>query len=232
MIIFITGASRGLGLEFTRQYLEAGHTVAAAARNPETAGLLRELAQSFPEHCLLVPLEVTDESSRLGAAKRFGEWRSSLDLLINNAGIARWEKLADLQESALAETFQVNAFAPLFVTRALLPLLEKGVNPTIINISSLLGSITHASDGDWANYAYNASKAALNMLTRQLAFELRPSAITVIAQHPGWVKTDLGGQEAPLLPADAVARVRRSIAGYSFSQSGGFFDPDGHALPY
>lgn len=232
MNILITGANRGLGLEFARQYLADGASVFAACRSPEQATELRQLAASAQGRLELLALDVTSEASIATATLTLQTLANSLDLLINNAGIADWSGLSSISADGFHKVFRTNVCAPVLLTRSLLPLLKRGKSPKVINISSRLGSITWRDPGSIGDYAYSSSKAALNMVTKQLAHDLRADGIVVIAQSPGWVRTDMGGAEAPLSPAQSVSSMKALIARYSHGDSGRFVDYDGKVLPY
>jgi NAD(P)-dependent dehydrogenase (short-subunit alcohol dehydrogenase family) len=219
----ITGASRGIGLEFVRQLAARGHRVLATARDPAKAPHLAP-----PAHAVL-PLEATDDRSILALTDRLAA--HPIDVLVNNAGVSsETRSIADLTSEALLRVLHVNAAAPLVVVRAALPALRAGARRTIINISSQLGSIANNSGG--STYAYRASKAALNMLTVSLANELRPEGFTCVAMHPGWVRTDMGGPQAPLTPTDSVASMIAVIERLTATDSGRFLNYDGKPLPW
>lgn len=206
--VLITGASRGIGLELARQYLERGDVVLATARNlnRDAAADLTALAAQHGERCHLLPLEVTDDSAIVAMAAQAATLVDGLDLLINNAGVfPRHERPETLDSQALLATLHVNAVAPLMVVAALLPLLRRGQRPRIVNISSQLGSLTRRASGRC--YGYCSSKAALNMLTRSLAFDLKEDGIIAVVVHPGWVQTDMGGSHAPVLPSESARGI-------------------------
>ncbi|HEC22974.1 MAG TPA: SDR family oxidoreductase [Chloroflexi bacterium] len=229
--ILITGANRGLGLEFVRQYSDAGSRIFATCRNPETATALQALQASHPDRLSVLPLDVTDEASIRACLAAIGEQTDALDVLINNAGIfIRGERPDTLDAGAMLNVFHVNAIGPLMVARQALDLLRKGNRPRIINITSRLGSITLKQSG--GNYSYCASKAALNMLTRTLSFDVRADGIIAVMLHPGWVQTDMGGQEAPLKPEESIRGMRAVIESLRPEDSGRFLQWDGEELPW
>lgn len=232
MNVLISGANRGLGLEFARQYTADGAHVFAACRSPEQAVELKQLAQSAQGKVEIIALDVTSEASIAVAALSIQAMANSLDLLINNAGIADWAGLADISVDAFNKVFRTNVAAPILVARTFLPLLKRGKSPKVINISSRLGSIAWRDPGSTGDYAYSASKAALNMVTKQLAHDLRSAGIVVIAQSPGWVRTDMGGSQAPLNVVQSVSSMRTLISRYSHGDSGKFVDYDGSLIPF
>ena len=211
--ILITGANRGIGLELARQYSEAGWQVIGTARKPDAAEDLASLGAD------VLQLDVTDQESVLGLAQALDD--RPIDLLINNAGIQplMW-KLADVDFGAFDRALAVNTTGPVRVTQALLPNLRAGQGRLIVNITSNLGSIAENADG--AFYGYRESKAALNMFTKSLAGEFGPEGFICIVMNPGWVQTDMGGNQAPLQVHESVAGIRRVIEGLEPSDNGTF----------
>ena len=211
--VLITGANRGIGLEFARQYSMAGWTVIGTARHPDTATELRELADK------VLQLDVTDPASvdRL----RQDLAGTPVDMLINNAGIQplMWT-LSEVDFDAFERSLAVNTLGPVRVTQALLPQLRSGKLRKIVNITTNLGSIAENTDGGF--YGYRESKAALNMFTKSLAAELGPEGFICIVLHPGWVKTDLGSQQAPLQVDESVRGMRNVIDRLSPADNGTF----------
>jgi NAD(P)-dependent dehydrogenase (short-subunit alcohol dehydrogenase family) len=222
----VTGASRGIGLEFVRVLADRGDRVIATARTPDSA---RDLA-AVQGKVRIVQLDVSDPVSIRGFSARIGD--EPIDVLINNAGIAsRGSKLlVDLNAEELASVFMVNSIAPLLVVRELIGHLRKGGRKTVVQISSQLGSIANNSGG--SSYGYRASKTALNQLNRSLANELRPDGFTCVAMHPGWVRTDMGGAGADLPVHESVAHLVRVIDGLKPDRSGSFLNYDGTPLPW
>jgi NAD(P)-dependent dehydrogenase (short-subunit alcohol dehydrogenase family) len=154
-----------------------------------------------------------------------------IDLLINNAGISgRGGRLAGLDIEEVARVLEVNTLGPMRVTQALLPNLRAGEKKTVVGISSGLGSIAGNTRG--GNYGYRESKAALNMFTRTLAADLRDEGFIAIAMSPGWVKTDMGGENAQLEPEQSIAGMRQVIEGLTAEQSGRFLNWDGTEVPW
>jgi NAD(P)-dependent dehydrogenase (short-subunit alcohol dehydrogenase family) len=238
--VLITGANRGIGLEFVRQCLARGDTVLAGARRPDEARELDELERRFGEMLHILPLDVTDDTSIAGAHRSALTRVDGLDLLVNNAGINEgshdaggrrlYVRLGSLSAPDMLRVLHVNTVGPLMVAQAFLELLRRGRRPRIAGISSGLGSITHAGGG---GYAYNMSKAALNMATRMLSIDLRSEDIVSVAFSPGWVRTDMGGSQAPLAPAESVAGMLRVIDGLTMEQTGEFLSwKDGKRLEW
>jgi len=197
MNILITGANRGLGLALASEACERGHHVLAGVRSPgSSAEGLQELLAKFPNQVTILPLDVTDENSVRYAAEQAESRVSRLDAVINSAAIllGRDQKLEQLDLEQVEQSFETNLFGPIIVLKHFLPLLRLGEQQCIINISSEAGSFTGAYGGD---YSYALSKSALNMFSAQLRSELAPQGFVVHALHPGWIKTDMGGNQAP-----------------------------------
>jgi NAD(P)-dependent dehydrogenase (short-subunit alcohol dehydrogenase family) len=221
--VLITGANRGLGLEFARQYAAAGWAVIGTARQPDTATELEEL------DVRVLQLDVTDAAS-IARMVRDLDGRP-IDLLINNAGIfPRVSTLDEVDFSDVARTLEVNTVGPMKVTRALLPHLRAGSGKRIVSITSGLGSIANNTSGRF--YGYRESKAALNMFTRSLAVELEDEGFTCVVMSPGWVRTDMGGPNANLAPSESIAGMRKVIAGLTPADTGTYWNYDGEQLPW
>lgn len=229
--ILITGANRGIGFEFVRQLAERGDRVFATCRCPDQADDLQMLANHNPEQISIAALDVTDQASIYASYRLIVKQTDSLDLLINNAGIfPRAERLGNLDADDILEAFRVNSVAPLMVAQRYINLLKVGTNPRIVSISSQLGSLARKRDG--RDYSYCASKAALNMLTRTLAFGLREEGIIAVVMHPGWVQTDMGGANASLPPERSVAGLLKVIDQLTMKDTGCFLQWDGGELPW
>jgi NAD(P)-dependent dehydrogenase (short-subunit alcohol dehydrogenase family) len=221
--VLITGANRGLGLEFARQYAADGWNVIATARNPERADELNALSVE------IATLDVADPVS-VEALARSLEGRP-IDLLINNAGIfPRVRGIEEIDFDDYGRTLVVNTVGPVRVTRALLPNLRASKMKTVVNITSRLGSIALNDTGVF--YGYRESKAALNMFTRTLANELKPEGFTCLTIHPGWVQTDMGGENATLTPAESISGIRAVIAERGPEDSGTYWSYSGERVPW
>lgn len=223
--VVITGANRGIGLEFARQYAADGWTVLATVRDPSQPGGLSDMAGVE-----LFALSADDPASiaAFGAALA----GRSIDLLINNAGIMGPDLPRQSKDGIDVDgwllAMKVNALAPILVAQALKPHLAAGAK--VATVSSQLGSITENEAGGM--YAYRASKAAINMGNRSLAADWRDDNITCLVLHPGWVQTDMGGPKAPVTPPNSVAGMRRVIAAATPTDSGAFFAFDGRRIPW
>lgn len=231
--ILITGSNRGIGLEFVRQYLDKGEAqIFAACRQPETANQLNELVIQHPDRLVVVKMEVSDAVSIAESLNTVQAYADGIDLLINNAGInPPHQSFAEITPETMMHVFHVNSVSPLMVVKTYLNLLKHGTNTRVVNISSQLGSLT-LRQGGGSYYAYSPSKAALNMLTRFLAADLRTFGITTVTVHPGWVQTDMGGQSASLTPQESVHGLIRLIEDLSPEHNGQFYQWDGRPLPW
>lgn len=205
--VFITGADKGLGFSLAQRFLREGLRVFAGQHRADSD--LLKLAGSFPQTFTSVPLDVTQLDSVRQAASRVADLTPALDILINNAGVML-ETRAPLPELDLASlplltTLDVNTFGPLRVVQQFLPLLEKGGRKLIINISSEAGSISNC----WreSEFAYSMSKAALNMQSKILQNYLKPRGFKILAVHPGWMITDMGGAQADIQPDEAAEGI-------------------------
>ena len=230
--VLVTGASRGIGLEYARQWLAAGARVFALARDPEGSAELMRLASANPDALVAVRCDVADDASVAAARRRVGEETDGLEILINNAGVmGSHEDLESLDLDVVRRTFEINAIGPIRVTRAFVDLLMGGKRPRrIVNMTSLMGSIDDNRSGD--AYAYRMSKAALNMATRSMAVDLSRDGVVAVVLHPGWVRTAMGGKSAPTPVEEAVASLVRTIDSLDMDRSGGFYDRDGQPLPW
>lgn len=221
----VTGANRGLGLEFAKQLSARGDTVIGTSRSIEKAGALRDLGA----RCRVVALDVTDPGSIAGLGERVGA--GAIDVLINNAGVSSTSKsVGQLDAAEMQRVFMVNSVAPLLVTGVLLPQLRSGRGKLIVQITSQLGSIANNTGG--STYAYRGSKAALNQMNKCLANELGPEGFRCVAVHPGWVRTDMGGPSAHLSPEESVRAMLKTIDGAEARMNGAFVNYDGGVLPW
>lgn len=227
--ILITGASRGIGLELACQYAEAGERVIATCRDPETAKALVHLQQSH-ETVEVETLDVVDPVSILSLASMLIKRGESLDLLINNAGLLFPEELGSWTAEALSSTLDTNVVGPALVMQAFARALAQGSK--VVNISSGLGSFDLAIDFGGPTGTYAVSKAALNMVVAQFAPSFKEKGVTVVAFNPGWVKTDMGGQEAALTVQESVTALRDQFAKLTLERSGAFIDYNGDTLPW
>src|SRR5574337_629436 len=229
--ILVTGTNRGLGLEFVRHLLARGDRVIATCRHPGKALALTELAAAHPGHLHTLPLDLASERSIAEAARETAALTGALDALINNAGmLVSGERFGAVEHKSLVDSFAANVAGPVLLTQALIPLLEKGKSPKVLSITSRLGSI--AGTTAFGTPSYAMSKAALNMATRQLAAALAPRGIIVLCASPGWVKTDMGGDNAPVTPHDSVAGLLKVLDAATKNDAGRFVDYKGASIAW
>ena len=228
--VLITGANRGLGLEFCKQYAADGWQVLACCRIPQAAFKLLSLAEQYPQISILA-LDVEDFTQIEQLAMQLQDM--PIDVLINNAGVygdSAGHGFGQLDYSTWTKTLTVNVQAPVKMAEAFLPHLKRGDKKLLVSISSLMGSITDNRGG--GSIIYRSSKAALNAAMKSLAIELKEQAIGVLIFHPGWVKTDMGGNNAPLEAVQSIAGMRQAISAFSLEQTGHFVKYDGTSLPW
>ena len=234
LIVLITGASRGIGLALTQVYLQRGDRVVATCRQPSRAAELQKLKESYRDDLQILRLDVNLGRSATRAAEDMTEHLPRVDVLINNAGInpgRMAEGLQALEFSTLRDAFETNAIGPIRTTRAMLPLLLKSAQPRVINISSGAGSIAHKA-GEAFNYAYAASKAALNMLTRIMATEFKPQGVCIVAMTPGWVRTEMGGNNAELDANEVAGQIATAVDGLTMEHTSQWLDRTGAPSEY
>lgn len=228
--ILITGANRGLGLEFARQYLGEGCAVIGACRNPGDATGLRQLERDFRDALSVVELDVADTASVERAAASMPG--ASIDILINCAGVigTHGQTIGSLQYDDWTHVLEVNLMGPARVCEAFLDHVARSERRLIVTITSGMGSLADNTSG--GSIPYRTSKAAVNMLMRSAAVDLKPRRITCVVLNPGWVKTDMGGPNAKLSPEESVGALRTLIAKLDSSNSGRFYNYDGREYPW
>lgn len=247
-IVLITGASRGLGLEIVKQLCQRTKNetskIIATCRSPENASELQKLSDN--NNLIIEKLDVKDFSSypKFVDAIRPIVQTEGISCLINNAGISpKSSKYDRVTTEQMAETFMTNTIAPLMFSREMLPFLKTAASRNtadgslIVNMSSILGSIElndpKSGIGSGGVYPYRASKSALNMITRSLSLDVSHMNVNVVAIHPGWVKTDMGGKNAPLTPEESISKVINVIQNYDSEQYNGcLIDYKGQKLPF
>jgi NAD(P)-dependent dehydrogenase (short-subunit alcohol dehydrogenase family) len=227
--VFITGTTRGIGLELTRQFLDTGNQVFAAARNTESDAL-QSLKATYGDQLQLLTLDVTDNTQITKAAATLAG--QPLSLLINNAGLfrSRSDDVDSLSHETWLQEFHVNAIAPFMVTRALRGNLAAADNALVAMISSKMGSMADNTSG--GAYSYRSSKAALNAVTVSLCSDLAEDGTRVVALHPGWVRTDMGGDSAPVDAPASASGLKKVMLGIDDAQNGHFFDYSGASIPW
>jgi NAD(P)-dependent dehydrogenase (short-subunit alcohol dehydrogenase family) len=228
--LLVTGANRGLGLEFVRQSAAAGWRVLACCRQPDRADALRALADASARRVRVHALDVTDFAAIDALGRQLAD--ESLDVLLNNAGLYGPQKmvLGRIDYRAWAEVFAVNTMAPLKLAETFVEQVARSQRKLIVCLSSQMGSIARNAEG--RHYLYRSTKAALNAAVRSLAIDLRPRGIAAVVVHPGWVKTDMGGADADLTPEQSVRDLLALIDRLTLADSGRFLNHDGSELPW
>lgn len=230
-ITLITGANKGIGFETARQLGKLGHTVLIGARDNAKGNAAVDALRKEGISAQWLELEVTKPESVAKAATTVEKQFGKLDVLINNAGALSYEgdgAASTVGQAAIRSTFEVNVMGLISVTQAFLPLVKKSAAGRIVNLSSVLGSVAEHADPNSGIYnfkftAYDMSKAAVNMYTNHLAHELRGTNVKVNAAHPGWVKTDMGGPEAPMEIVDGAKTSVMLATLPAEGPSGGFY---------
>ncbi|XP_059414785.1 C-signal-like isoform X2 [Carassius carassius] len=250
--ILITGANRGLGLETVKQLLEDScpkRHIFATCRNPDgpKSEALRELAKKHPSVITIIRLDADDPCSIKESAKKVGSLlgNNGLNLLVNNAGILARGTIQTSSVESMKNTFSTNVIGPLLIIQEYLPYLKKAAKASgtpgmscskaaVINISTVGGSISTMPSlfKKFPVLPYCVSKAGFNMLTVLASEELKADEILCMALHPGWVKTELGGEKAPLEPKESVEGMLRVIGSLTEQQHGGFMDYTGKTIPW
>ena len=215
----VTGANRGIGLEYVKQLIERGYEVVAICRSPSDE--LRSLSIQVEEN-----IDLTDEKSVEALRARLSNLK--IDLLINNAGLLTRESLDDLDFSRIQKQFEINALAPLRLTHALLPNLVRGSK--VVMMTSRMGSINDNTSG--SRYGYRMSKAALNIASVSLANDLKERQIAVAILHPGWVRTRMTDHQGLLDTAESVSGLLNQIDNLSIENTGTFWHSNGDILPW
>lgn len=244
--ILITGSNRGLGLGLIQHILKQSicpKYLIATCRNPEKAEVLQNIAKNN-KNVHILKLDVTDFNSYDAAVKTVESivQDEGLNVLFNNAGVSsKFTRINLVKVDHMINNFTTNTIAPLMLTKAFLPLLKKAAQNNIsqslgvsraavINFSSVLGSIAENSQGGF--YPYRSSKAALNAITRSMSVDLKPDGIIVVSLHPGWVKTDMGGNNAPLQVEESVTGIVKTVLSLEEKHNGTFIQFDGKELPW
>jgi NAD(P)-dependent dehydrogenase (short-subunit alcohol dehydrogenase family) len=239
-IALITGANKGIGLETALQLGKLGVAVLMGARDLKKGEEAAEVLRGLGVGARAVKLDVVNEADRAAAAKFIEKEFGRLDILINNAGVMLDPRTANATSTTpakiLRDTFETNFFAVVALTQTLLPLLRKSPAGRIVNLSSILASLSlHATPGspiyDAKTFAYDASKSALNAFTIHLAHELRGTKIKVNSAHPGWVKTEMGGEGAQMELVDGAKTSVELAMLPDDGPTGGYFHM-GKALPW
>lgn len=225
--VLVTGANRGLGLEFSKQYAADGWNVLACCRHPQSALDLQSLAAAH-SNVKIHTLDVADFAQIDALALQLKD--ESIDVLINNAGVYPHSSFGDTNYDDWANGFKVNSMAPLKMAEAFVQHLTRGQLKKIATLTSKMGSIEDNTSGE--SYSYRASKTAVNMVMKSLSIDLKPYGISVITLHPGWVQTDMGGSNALISAQTSVSGLRKVIENLSLDTTGKFIAYDGKAMPW
>lgn len=227
--VLITGANRGIGLEHTRSFMARGVHVYAAVRAPSEASELFALAGQYPGLLTVLPYDATQAEAAASLKADLAD--TPIDLLFANAGLmGTAQSFGSVDVEQVLQLVQVNALAPLMLAQALVDNVARSGRKLLALQSSQMGSIADNSSGGY--YGYRISKAALNMVARNLSRDLQARGLIVVSLHPGWVKTRMGGQSAPLTVAQCVAGQQRLFDQLTAQDSGRFFNYDGKELPW
>nr|WP_229648835.1 SDR family oxidoreductase [Vibrio splendidus]MCC4878929.1 SDR family oxidoreductase [Vibrio splendidus] len=226
-VIFITGANRGIGLSLTQQYLEGSHKVCATYRDANSAKELLSLAD-HNSNLTCIQLEITDYQ----AVSHLTSQIESIDILINNAGYygPKGYSLGNTDVEEWRRVFEVNTIAPLKLVETLLPLIEISDVKKIACLSSRVGSMSENTSG--GGYIYRSSKAALNSVVKSLSNDLTDNGFTVLALHPGWVQTEMGGPNALIDTDTSASGLIKVIESANTEMSGHFFNFDGSEIDW
>ncbi|MDC0575709.1 SDR family oxidoreductase [Nitrosomonadaceae bacterium] len=227
----ITGANRGIGLEFSRQLAEDGWCVLACSRDLEKSDALNKLAAEYPERITLYALDVTDH----GQIEKLSQTLANkpIDLLINNAGV-----FPDINDRSFGQTdydswayaFLVNTMAPLKMAEEFIAQITQSSRKTIVTITSKMGSV--ADNGRGGSYIYRSSKSAVNMVIKSIAIDLESNDIISVLLHPGWVRTDMGGPSGLISVEQSVSGMLSVIREVTSADSGKFIAYDGQIIPW
>jgi NAD(P)-dependent dehydrogenase (short-subunit alcohol dehydrogenase family) len=225
--VLITGANRGIGLEFAAQYAADGWQVLACCRQPQSAIALQALAAKY-SHVKVLALDVGDFKQIEALAMTLHN--TPIDVLINNAGVYPESSFGDSDEAAWAQAFKINSMAPLKMAEAFVTNITKSQLKKVATLSSKMGSIDDNTSGE--SYIYRSSKTAVNMVMKNLAIDLKPYGISVVTLHPGWVRTEMGGPNGLIDAPESAAGLRKAIEQLNLSNSGKFIAFDGKEIAW
>ncbi len=228
--ILITGANRGLGLELTREFAGYGWQVLACCRNPQSTDELNELASRAGGNIRRFALEVTDADQIQRLAETLRD--EKIDILLNNAGVSgpQQQDFGPIDSETWLKTFHVNTIAPMQMASAFVEQVARSRRKIIATMGSLLGSLTDNSSGGM--YAYRSSKAAVHMVTKNLSIDLHSRGITAVALHPGWVRTRMGGAEAPTTARESATDLFQVLTTLTLKDTGKLWAHNGQILPW
>jgi NAD(P)-dependent dehydrogenase (short-subunit alcohol dehydrogenase family) len=226
----ITGANRGLGLEFVRQFLDAGVRVIATCREPAKADALQELARANPQKVHVCPLDASNQDAIRDLKAQLGA--TPIDYLIANAGMSPNKKapLAAIDKAEWLQVFLTNTIGPAYLAAAFEPSVAASARKIIAFVSTRMTLIPENTAGSY--YMYRSSKGALNQVIHNLALDHKADGVTVLALHPGFVRTDMGGPSATVGVQESVAGLVRVLTNATHADNGKFFDFRGHVLTW
>jgi NAD(P)-dependent dehydrogenase (short-subunit alcohol dehydrogenase family) len=225
--VLITGANRGIGLEFTQQYAQDGWNVLACCRDPEHASALQALAKAHA-NIRILHLDVADFAQIDALALQLKN--EKIDVLINNAGVFPDSSLSDADTENWLQAFKINSIAPMKMATAFTPHIAKSELKKLATLSSKMGSMADNTSG--GSYIYRSTKTAVNMVMKSLSIDLKPAEIAVVTLHPGWVQTDMGGSNALINTQTSVAGLRKVIENLTLSNTGRFIAYDGKEIAW
>ncbi len=225
--VLITGANRGIGLEFTKQYAQEGWSVLACCRNMTEASSLQAIANER-KNVHIFNLDVADFAQIDALALQLKN--EKIDLLINNAGIYPDSRLGLINTEEWLDAFKINSIAPLKMAEAFSAHIAKSELKKIATLSSKMGSLDDNTSG--GSYIYRSTKTAVNMAMKSLSIDLIPTGIAVVTLHPGWVMTDMGGQNALINTQTSVTGLRQVIANLDLNNTGKFIAFDGKEIAW
>lgn len=225
--VLITGTNRGIGLELTKQYAEAGWDVLACCREPKTATMLNALAANH-SNIHIYALDVSNFNQIDALAQQLNH--IAIDLLINNAGVYPEGNLSQSDVENWLNGFMINSIAPLKMAMAFRPHIAKSQLKKLATLSSKMGSIDDNTSG--GSYMYRSTKTAVNSVMKSLSIDLREHGIAVVTLHPGWVETDMGGPNALINTQTSVAGLRKVIEHLNLANTGKFIAYDGKEIAW
>ena len=227
--VLITGANRGLGLGFVKSFLAKNVNVICTTRNIPGSKELLECKKKYPKNLQILELDLLGENSENALSDLLSD--KPIDIFINNAGVGNSnQRFGVVSSKPWVEVLRVNLIAPLTVTQSIIENIKKGSDKKIYFLSSQLGSIEDNTSGGM--YIYRSSKTALNQVVKSLSVDLKPMGITVISLHPGWVKTDMGGPNAPISIDESIKGMMKVIDATDIRNTGTFLNFDGQGLPW
>ena len=227
--VFITGANRGLGLGFVKSFLAKNANVICTTRNISGSQELLECKKKYPNNIEILELDLLKENSENTLSDLLSD--KPIDILINNAGVGNSnQQFGSVSSNPWLEVLKVNLIAPLMITQSIIENVKKGSSKKIYFLSSQLGSIEENTNGGM--YIYRSSKASLNQGVKSLSVDLKEYGITVVSLHPGWLKTDMGGPNAPVSIEESIEGMMKVIKATDIRDTGRFLNYDGKELPW